>query len=614
MNGESSNRTANAHQAPMEEIVHSLEYAIGLGRELREGRFGRFDRNELEKLIAQAAQFAEDELAPLARGEDESARFENGRVIMPKGWRAAYESWCAAGWNGLCAPEKYGGRELPFALGAALFEIWSAASMAFAMGPALTASAIELLAAHASESLRDQWLEKLVSGKCMAALDMTETQAGSDLNDIRTEAYDAGDGSYRLFGEKVFVTYGEHDLCDNIVHFVLARLPGAPWGQRGLSLFLAPKFLPDENGENGAIGARNHVHCRETERKLGLRAAPVCAMSYGASRGGERQEGESREGAKGWLIGARHYGLPLAFTMLNRARVLVAAQAVGVAQAALGKTESYARTRKQGFAEHFDGEGYAPLIYHRDVHRAIMTMRALTHSARIIVYECAYARDRGADDRFALLAPLAKAFAADIGFEVAAIGLQLHGAIGYRDGEDISRLMRDARGASISQGANAIQAIDLVLRKVPRAEGRVIAAFLADLDGMVEAIDLFCKTGLDKNGLRGVPRSLREALAELAVACNFMLNMSASKRSDRALCGATPYLRLMGLVTGACYLARSARCSPPEKIGERMALARFMVTDVMSEAPVLRARVEKGYERLKDAGPALFGADIDWSG
>ena len=386
----------------------------------------------LRTVVEEAEFFASGAIAPLRTLGDTVGAVLTGRdVRMPPGWRDLYHTWIAGGWNGITAPEATGGQGLPLLIGIAALELWNQASMAFAIGPTLTIGAIETLHAHASEALKARYLDKLTAGTWMATMNLTEPQAGSDLGGVRTRAEPAGDGTYRLFGQKIYITYGEHDLTDNIVHLVLARLPDAPAGTRGLSLFLVPKVLP---GPEGGEGPRNDVICAGLEHKLGLHASPTCTMIYG-----DGAIAGSPAGAVGWLVGEPNRGLACMFTMMNNARLAVAIQGVGVAEAATAKALAYAKERRQGRLAGATTD--TPIAAHADVRRNLLTMRAMTMVARAICYACAAAIDlarAGPSEaaprwqaRANLLTPVAKAFATDVGVEVASLGVQVHGGMGF---------------------------------------------------------------------------------------------------------------------------------------------------------------------------------------
>src|SRR5438105_9578821 len=412
------------YRAPVAEIAFTLKHAAGLKQALDDGLYGDLTEDLVDAVLEEAGKFATDVIAPLNRvGDAHGTPFKDGVVTMPPGWKEAYTAWAAAGWNGLAAPADAGGQGLPHALNAACIEMWNQAAMAFGLGPFLTMGAVEALAAHGTDALRRTYLAKLVSGEWMGTMELTEPQAGSDVGALRTKAERAGDGSYRITGQKIFITYGEHDLTDNIVHFVLARLADAPPGTRGISLFLVPKFMvaPD-----GSLGARNDVRAHSIEHKLGIHASPTCTMVYGD--GG---------GATAFLVGEENCGMVCMFTMMNQARLSVALQGVAIAERATQQALAYARERKQGRAPSVE-TGSSPIIAHPDVKRMLLTMRTLTRAARALSYATAVALDRAercpdeaerkaAHERASLLTPVAKAFSTDVGSEVASLGVQVHG-------------------------------------------------------------------------------------------------------------------------------------------------------------------------------------------
>src|SRR5215469_9258464 len=323
------------YQAPVADIVFALKNAAGFGPALAEGLYGELADDVVEAVLAEAGKFANDILSPLnAIGDRDGARFKDGAVTTAPGWKEAYRAWAQAGWNAVAAPAQWGGQELPHALNAACIEMWNSATMAFGLGPVLTMAAIDALHAHGSDELKRTYLPKLVSGEWAGTMQLTEPHAGSDVGALRTRAERAGDGSYRLKGQKIFITYGEHDLTDNIIHLVLARLADAPPGTRGISLFLVPKFLVNADG---SLGARNDIRAHSIEHKLGIHGSPTCTMVMG-----------DNDGAGGYLVGAENAGMACMFTMMNRARLAVGLQGVGVAECATQQALAFARERRQG--------------------------------------------------------------------------------------------------------------------------------------------------------------------------------------------------------------------------------------------------------------------------
>ncbi|TKT81120.1 acyl-CoA dehydrogenase [Aquamicrobium sp. LC103] len=588
------------YRAPVGQIAHTLKHVVGLRKEIEAGRFGDLSDDLVEAILSEAGRFSSEEVAPLHRiGDEEGAVLKDAAVTMPKGWKELYARWIEGGWNGLTGPAEFGGQGLPMMLGVATLEMWNSASMAFGIGPTLTMGAVEALDKHASDELKAIYLEKLVSGEWMGTMNLTEPQAGSDLAALRARAERAEDGSYRIFGQKIFITYGEHDFTDNIVHLVLARLPDAPAGTRGISLFLVPKFLPDADG---SPGARNDVFCASIEHKLGIHASPTCTMIYGDGFAKEREPG-----AVGWLIGEENKGLACMFTMMNNARLAVGIQGVAVAEAAYQKALAYANERRQGKAPDFEGEGMAPIIHHADVRRNLLTMKALTQAARAIAYSCAHALDmahagEGEDkrhwqERANLLTPVAKAFSTDVGVGVASLGVQVHGGMGYIEETGAASYYRDARIAPIYEGTNGIQAIDLVTRKLPQSGGAHVDGYIDELRETVEAV-----RASNREGLGLTAEKCAEALDELAEATAFLKASLAEGRMEEALAGATPYLRLFALAAGGVYLAKGAIV---DETAANAALCRFFAENLLDEAAALRKRVVGGSQSLAAAEAAL---------
>ncbi len=584
------------YKAPVSEIGFTLRQVVGLDDAMERGKLGDLTPDLLDAILEEAGRYAGDAVAPLYESGDRiGAQFDKGVVTMPPGWGKLYSDWCAAGWNALTGPVEAGGQGLPTALSAAVTEMWNGASMAFGIGPTLTIAAVEALHKHGSDALKAVYLEKLTSGEWTGTMQLTEPQSGSDLSGLRTRAERRDDGTYRLFGQKIFITFGEHDMTDNIVHIILARLPDAPAGVKGISMFLVPKFIPDADGRPGL---RNDAFCVGVEHKLGIHASPTCTMVYGDNAG---DTGEA--GAVGWLVGEENKGLACMFTMMNSARLYVGVQGLGVAEAATQKALAYARDRRQGRARD-GGEGMVPIIEHPDVRRMLMEMKALTAAARAICYSCAFAIDmshaeEGAEaarwaDRAGLLTPMAKSFSTDIGVEVASLGIQVHGGMGFIEETGAARLLRDARIAPIYEGTNGIQAMDLVMRKLPLSGGEAVDALLAEIEADIDAVE-----AANRPGLAEMAEGLREALGDLREATGFLQQSGA----EAALAGATAYQRLFSLVLGGSLMARAA-LRADEGTGHG-ALARFMVADILPETGGLKRKVKATGRALESVEAAL---------
>ncbi len=593
-----------AYRAPVEDIVFALKHAAGFEAARLDGLYDDVGDDLLGAIIGEAGRFASDILAPLnAVGDRFGTPFRDGVVATPPGWREAYRDWAAAGWNGVAASPEWGGQGLPYAVNAACLEMWNSASMAFGIGPTLTMAAADALAAHGSETLKRIYLRKLISGEWMGTMQLTEPQAGSDVGALRCRAEPATDGTYRITGAKIFITYGEHDLTDNIIHFVLARLPDAPAGTRGISLFLVPKFLVNADG---TPGARNDVRAHSIEHKMGLHASPTCTMVYGDAGG-----------AVGFLVGEEQHGMACMFTMMNQARLAVGLQGVAIAEAATQHAIHYARERRQGRAAGGPATAAVPIIEHVDVRRMLITMRALTRAARAICYATAVALDRARltrdpaagviwKERAALLTPVAKAFSTDIGSEVASLGIQVHGGMGFVEGTGAAQHYRDARIAQIYEGTNGIQAIDLVTRKVPMAGGASVRAYLNELRRTVDAVRAANDPAFGATGER-----LAEAVESLAGTTDWIL-AQLSDAPDAALAGANSYLRLFASTAGGCMLADEALAACREcgengavdKLG-RIAIARFFAEHVAGQTPALARVITEGAQAMLSAGAGI---------
>jgi len=577
------------YQAPVADIAFTLEQVAGLAEARAAGVASGLDAEDTRAILAEAGRFAEEVLAPLNTvGDREPARLEAGKVATPPGWREAYARWVESGWGSLIGDPAFGGQGLPMALQIAACDIWNQANPSFALNPLLTTSAVEAVGLHASEALKAIYLARLTSGEWAGTMNLTEPQSGSDLSGLRTRAEPQADGSYRLFGQKIYITYGDHDLTENIVHMVLARIPGAPEGTRGISLFLVPKRLVDADGTPGLA---NDVACVGLEKKLGIHGSPTCTMAYGANG----------EGAVGYLVGEEHRGLAAMFTMMNNARVAVGMQGAAIAERATQQALAYARERRQGRA---DGvEGLAPIIAHPDVKRMLLTMRGLTAAARAICYACAVAIDRGRSDpahkaRADLLTPVAKAFATDVGVEVASLGVQIHGGMGFIEETGAAQFLRDARIFPIYEGTNGIQAIDLVRRKITLADGAVLAAYLGELGDIAARA-----RGANVGALADAAHTLEAAIAAVAEAAAPLRAAREGGDPERALAGATPFLRAFGLTAGGAYLLKGALVGGEEGAA-RATLARVFAASQLSLAPALARTATSG------AVDILAGADI----
>ena len=538
------------YQAPVDDIMFALKTAAGLSGLIEQGVVG-VDEETVRAVLEEAGKFGAEVLAPLnATGDKSPARLVNGVVETPPGWKEAYAAFAAGGWTSLAADEALGGQGLPEVVSMAACEIWNSANLAFGLCPLLTQGAIDAISAHGSDNLKATYLPKMATGQWTGTMNLTEPHAGSDLGHLRSKAERRPDGSYRITGTKIFITYGDHELTENIIHLVLARLPDAAPGTRGISLFLVPKRLVNADG---SLGARNDVICASLEHKLGIHASPTCVMKFG----------ESGEGAIGYLVGEENRGLNTMFIMMNAARLAVGVQGVAIAERATQHALAYARERKQGRSARGKSGEMSPIIEHADVRRNLMTMKAMTQAARAICLVTARELDiahaatdpaakAAAHNRAALLTPIAKAYSTDIGIEVASIGVQIHGGMGFIEETGAAQHYRDARILPIYEGTNGIHANDLVFRKLGRDGGAAAASFIADVNAVVDAL-----ARAPGDDAAAISSQLRRGAAALGEATTKLVAEQA-REPRAAAAGAAPYLRLFGLVAGGFVMAKAA--------------------------------------------------------
>ena len=590
------------YQAPVDDILHALKTVAGLDELMLTGLLDGVDEDIIRAVIGEAGKFAAEVLDPLsASGDRTGSKLVDGKVVTPPGWTEAYRLFAAGGWGALAAPEQWGGQNLPQVVATAAGEVWNASNLAFGLCPLLTFGAIDAVEAQGSEELKRTYLPKMVAGEWTGTMNLTEPHAGSDLSQLKTRAVKQADGSYRITGTKIFITYGDHEMTENIIHLVLARLPEAPPGTRGISLFLVPKYLVNADG---SLGARNDVICAGVEHKLGIHASPTCVMKYG----------ETGEGAVGYLIGEENRGLNVMFIMMNAARLAVGVQGVAVAERATQLATAYAKQRRQGRSAKSSGDDMAPIIEHADIRRSLMTMKALTQAARAICLVTAKETDMArrakttaeraaAQARVALLTPVAKAFSTDIGCEVASIGVQVHGGMGFIEETGAAQIYRDARILPIYEGTNGIQAIDLVTRKLPLEGGKVVEAFIGELTETVDAVRASNRREFGRMGER-----LGEAVSALTEASRWM-GGALNTNPEAALAGAAPYLRLFGLAAGGVYLAKGALAAVRAgAANEAVAVARFFAEGLATAAPGLKETVLGGADATLAIAPEALSA------
>ena len=586
-----------AYTAPATEIAFALTQEAGLPKIENNPSFENYDPDLLDPILDEAGKLARDVLAPLNQvGDKSGAELSDAGVKAAPGFADAYAAFRDGGWMGLSAPEEWGGQGLPKVLGLAVMEMFHGANMAFTLCPMLSFGAIEALLAHGTDDQKAMYLPKLVSADWTGTMNLTEPQAGSDVGALKTKAAPNGDGSYAITGQKIYITWGDHDVAENIIHLVLARLPDAPEGSRGVSLFIVPKRIVNADG---SLGDENGVKCIGLEEKLGIHASPTCVMEF--------------DGATGWLIGEENKGLACMFTMMNSARLNVGLEGVGVGEAAWQTALDYAHERKQGKVA--DVSGAAPIVHHPDVRRMLITMRAKVMAARAICYATGVAADLAetgqtpeerdqAKLREELLTPIAKAWSTDMGVDVASLGVQVHGGMGFMNETLAAQLYRDARIAPIYEGTNGIQAIDLAGRKLSMADGAAMTA-------MLDEIDQTARDARDTNDpdLVQIADRLSHAGSALKDATGWMARMMKEDRNV-ALAGATAYLALAGDVIGGHFLTKGAvgaRSESDQLRRQMMAVAQFFAETTLAAAPGAVASVTQGGQAMLTESEALFG-------
>ncbi|MEN3161572.1 acyl-CoA dehydrogenase [Tistrella mobilis] len=561
----------------------------------------------VDAILEEAGKLAGGVIAPLNRtGDQTGSRVENGVVRTPEGWREAYRQFVDGGWNSIPFEPEFGGQGLPITVASACAEMWNSANMAWGLCPLLTIGAVEALTAHGSDAQKQTYLEKLVSGEWTGTMCLTEPQAGSDLALLRSKAVKQDDGTYAITGTKIFITYGEHDLTENIVHLVLARTPDAPAGVKGISLFIVPKFLVNADG---TLGQRNDLRCASLEHKLGIHGSPTAVMQFGD--GG---------GATGYLIGEENRGLQYMFTMMNNARLNVGIQGYAIAERAYQQALAYAQERRQGRAA--GAEGAAPLIMHPDVRRNLMLMKSQTEAARALGLYTAAMIDRArhtedaearrqAQRRVEVMIPIVKGWSTDLGFELASTGVQIHGGMGYVEETGAAQHLRDARICLIYEGTNGIQAMDLVGRKLSMDNGQSIKALVAEMGAAADALK-----AVEGDDAATIAAALAEAVAAADDATDWLIARAGSD-AQAVLSGATAYARLMGTVAGGWMMAISAAAAirglsegadDAAFLEAKLITARFYAEQVLPLAAGLARTVKAGSASIMALSPEQFAA------
>jgi len=557
---------------PLRDIRFVLEHVVDLPGLTKLSAFEGLDAASIYSVLEEGGRFAAEVIAPLNRVGDTHGLIldPTGRVTMPPGFKEAYRQYVEAGWGAVPFDPEFGGGGLPWLVTVVLQEMLTSANMAFSLCPLLTQGAIDMLTHHGSPEQRATFLPKMVSGEWTSTMNLTEPEAGSDVGALRTKAEPASDGTWRITGQKIFITYGEHDLAEQIVHLVLARVPDAPPGTRGISCFIVPKYLvrPD-----GSLGERNDLRCVSIEHKMGIHASPTCVMSYG-----------DHGGAVGYLIGEANQGMAYMFTMMNNARLSVGLEGLAIAERGYQQSLAFAQERRQGRAVGAPPTERSLIVEHPDVLRMLVTIRAYTEAMRCLIYLNAESIDlarhhpdegvrQARQELVELLTPVSKAWCTDLGVELSSIAVQVHGGMGYIEETGVAQYFRDSRIAPIYEGTNGIQAVDLVMRRLPMRGGGVVKDHIAT---MAAADQQLASAGA---GMAGIRARLSDAVNALQEATDWIVAHGVDQPND-ALAGAGPYLKMFGLVTGGWLLARSAIA------------ARQLLEEGPADRPWLEAKVD----------------------
>jgi 3-(methylthio)propanoyl-CoA dehydrogenase len=580
--------------APVKDMQFLLKHVVGLDQVNKLPGWEEMTEDVVDAILDEAAKFAAEQLSPInTTGDRQGAKYKDGEVKMPPGFRDAYWAYVNSGWSRVLGPAEFGGQELPHLVATPIEEMWGSANLAFKLCPMLTQGAIEAIDLVGTEEQKQRYLPKMVSGEWTGTMNLTEPQAGSDLSLVRTKATPQPDGSYKLAGQKIFITYGEHDYTENIIHMVLARIDGAPEGVKGISLFLVPKVLVNDDG---SLGKRNDVKCVSIEHKLGIHASPTAVLAYG-----------EKEGAVGYLIGEANRGLEYMFIMMNAARLAVGLEGVAIGERAYQRALGWSRERMQGRPVGVSGAKTSPIVRHPDVKRMLLTMKSVTEAMRALAYQTSALLDRAkrhpdegerrrAQALVDLLIPVVKGWSTENGIEIASLGIQVHGGMGFIEETGAAQHLRDARITTIYEGTTGIQANDLAGRKVGREEGRTALALIADM----EKVD---------GGA-----NYRDAVKALREATQWIVKTYATNPAAVAA-GSVYYLKLMGVACGGWMMARAASIADEQlKAGQgdgdylrgKLVTARFYADHILPQAQALVAATTRGAESVLAVEEALL--------
>jgi len=586
---------AVAYKAPVKDIVFGYEVIDSYNVLNKIAAFSDFSEDVVVPTMEECAKFSEEVLAPInAIGDQQGATINNGVVTMPEEFVDAYKKFSDAGWASISLPEEIGGGGMPITLSGGTLEILSTANLAFGLAPGLSAGAISAINFHGSQEQKDKFLPKLVSGEWTGTMNLSEPQSGSDLGTITTKAEPQEDGTYKVTGTKVWITFGEHNMTENIVHLVLAKVPGSPEGTKGISMFIVPKFIVNDDG---SLGENNNVSCISIEEKLGIHASPTCVMEY--------------DGSVGYLVGEENRGLTYMFTMMNEARVWVGGQGLACASGALQGAAQYARDRVQGRPVGMSKEDAknSTIMDHADVRRMLLTIKAYVDAMRYLMYDNQLMLDleyfgegelkEFGEERCGILTPITKAWISDLGVELSSIAIQVYGGMGYVEETGVAQYLRDARIAPIYEGTNGIQALDLIFRKLPLDSGQAMQRLLGDVNGVIEEMS---QAG---DVLSSMSEKLKVEVDKLSEVTLWLGSKMLEGELVDASAGASPYIKMFGQVLGGYYMGKAALLATKkyeetgdEYYAEKITLSKFYIEQLLPLASGYASAVTAGKEDL----------------